>query len=149
MFQLSYSFRIEKVRFQTMLNNKHTCTQTQTYTHTDTHTYTHVYTHTYTHTYIHIHTYCGTYVLTKKHIFPRWLINVNVCNACLSVRWSPRLIRCSTNNFILTQDLKGKKKHLLYIKKWNFLYVFLYVCLYPNISRNTARTALKQTPKIH
>ena len=26
--------------------------------------------------------------------------------------------------------------------------VCMYVCMYPNISRNTARTALKQTPKI-
>ena len=33
---------------------------------------------------------------------------------------------------------------LIYIIKWNFLSV----CVYPNISRNTARTALKQTPKI-
>ena len=31
-----------------------------------------------------------------------------------------------------------------YIIKWNFLYV----CMYPDISRNTACTALKQTPKI-
>ena len=28
------------------------------------------------------------------------------------------------------------------------MYVFLYFCMYPNISRNSARTAFKQTPKI-
>ena len=49
---------------------------------------------------------------------------------------------------VQTEDHSRRKYLFLSSIKWNFLYVCISVCMYPNISRNTARTALKQRPKI-
>ena len=51
----------------------------------------------------------------------------------------------SVNEIAVSRQVKVQWRDLLYKMK---LSVFLSVCMYSNISRNTARTSLKQTPTI-
>ena len=72
--------------------------------------------------------------------------------------WFSRLAFCQFKSTKSMNWIKLKKGDypLLYIrmllyykmKLSVYMYFYMYFCMYPNISRNTARTALKQTPKI-